>query len=84
LKKQVVVFAIVTLLLSGLEIACAHYLAASDAIALVIALKPGAIVAAIVALSARLCRYLILPGWALSLAVSWVWTRVQAKRAKAS
>jgi hypothetical protein len=47
----------------------------------VIALKPGAIVAALGVLSARLCRYLILPGWALYLAVSWVLTRVQAKRA---
>lgn len=81
MKKRLVVFAIVTLVLSVVEIACAHYLAANDTIALVIGLRPGAIAAALVVLSARLCRYLILPGWALYLALLWAWTRYAKKPA---
>lgn len=81
MKRQVVVFALVTVILAFVEIACAHYLAARDPIALGLALRPGAIVAALCVLSARLCRYLVLPGWALYLALVWAWIRFAKKPA---
>lgn len=81
MKKRVIVFASVTLALSVVEIACAHYLAANDAIAMLIALRPGAILAALLVMSARLCRYFVLPGWALYLALLWAWTRFGKKPA---
>lgn len=84
MKKRFIVFAVVTLILGIVELACAHYLAAHDAIQLFISLKPGAIVAALAMMSARLCRYLILPGWGLYLALTWARTRVQSKRANAN
>jgi hypothetical protein len=81
MKKRVILFAIVTIVLSIVEIACAHYLAARDPIALGLELRPVAIVAALSVLTARLCRYLVLPGWALYLALFWAWARFAKKPA---
>jgi hypothetical protein len=77
-RARLLGFAGVTLVLGLVELAGARYLAATDAIATLLALRPLSIAALLAMFSARLGLYLVIPGWGVYLVVLWLWSQRRA------